>query len=148
MRAWFVATMTLALGLHVGAGRLLAQTCSKSEFEAVVDEAGAALRALNQHNTPEFQAKLRLLRDKRGWTHDQFLKQAAPLVKDEQIAGFDRKSEDLLARITNDSQPASSGNAADCALLAELRASMKTLIETQKAKWAYMFDKIGKELGQ
>ena len=146
MRAWSLAALILSLALPAGAGRLLAQTCSKSEFEAVVDEAGAALRNLNQHNTPAFQAKLRLLRDKRSWTHDQFLKQATPFVRDERIAGFDRKSEELLARITTDSQPPSPGKAADCALLAELRASMQTLIETQKAKWSYMFEKIDKEL--
>ncbi|HWB45089.1 MAG TPA: hypothetical protein VG900_06565 [Hyphomicrobiaceae bacterium] len=148
MRAWSLAASVLALALFAGAGCLVAQTCPKSEFEAVVDEAGAALRDLNQQNTPAFQAKLRQLRDKRGWTHDQFLTQAAPFVRDERIAGFDRKSEELLARITSESQPPPPGKTADCALLAELRASMHNLIETQKAKWAYMFDKIDKELAR
>ena len=36
-------------------------TCSKSDFETVVDEAAAALRGLNQQNTPSFQGKLRNL---------------------------------------------------------------------------------------
>ena len=71
--------------------------------------------------------------------------EAAPLVRDEAIAGFDRKSEELLARITSGGQDAGAGPP-DCARLGELRAQMRTLVDTQKAKWGYMFDKIDKEL--
>jgi len=120
--------------------------CSKADFEAVVDEAGGALRALAQQNTPPFQAKLRQLKAKRGWTDAQFLAEAEPLVRDETIAGFDRTSDELVLRITSAGQSGAAGEAPDCALLASLRASMATLVETQKAKWAYMFDKIEKEL--
>ena len=120
--------------------------CSKADFEAVVDEAAGALRGLAQQNTPPFQAKLRQLKAKRGWSDDQLLKEAEPLVRDEKIAGFDEKSEDLLARITGAGQAGASGDAPDCTLLVGLRASMAALVETQKAKWAYMFDKIEGEL--
>jgi hypothetical protein len=66
-----------------GAPSLLAQpaACTKAEFEGVVDEAAAALRDLNNKNRPDFQEKLRTLKDKRGWSNDQFLKEAAPFVK-------------------------------------------------------------------
>jgi len=124
-----------------------AQTCAKADFEAVVDEAAGALRTLNQKNTPVFQAKLRQLKDKRGWTNDQFLTQAEPLVRDETIVGFDQKSEDLLARITQGGQ-SGTARAPDCAFLAELRAQMAMLVETQKAKWSYMFERIEKELAK
>ena len=67
-------------------------------------------------------------------------------MRDEKIAGFDQKSEDLLARITGAGQAGASGDAPDCTLLVGLRASMAALVETQKAKWAYMFDKIEGEL--
>jgi hypothetical protein len=118
--------------------------CTKAQFEAVVDEAAAALRALNQQNTPQFQARLRQLKDKRGWSNDQFIKEAEPFVRDDAIAEYDRKSEDFLARITGGQAEA----APDCKLLGELRAAMRSLIETQQAKWAYMFDKINKELAR
>ena len=36
----------------------------------------------------------------------------------------------------------------DCGLLKELRATMKVLVDTQQAKWAYMFAKLDKELGK
>jgi|SoiMethySBSTD1v2_1073268.scaffolds.fasta_scaffold13280_2 hypothetical protein len=120
--------------------------CSKVDFEAVVDEAGAALRTLAQQNTPQFQARLRQLKQRRGWSDEQFLKEAEPLVRDDRIAAFDQKSEDLLARITGAGQAAPPGGAPNCALLAGLRDSMTTLIETQKAKWAYMFERIDAEL--
>jgi hypothetical protein len=34
----------------------------------------------------------------------------------------------------------------DCAILLELRARMKVLVDTQTSKWAYMFEKIETEL--
>src|SRR5215470_5930289 len=145
--AWGVAAL-LALPLCAldGAGRAaLAQGCAKADFEAVVNEAGSALRDLNRQNTPTFQAKLRDLKDKRGWSNDQFLKEAEPFVRDAEIVAHDQKSEQLLMRITGAGQQGSD-TGPDCGLLAELRAALKSLVETQKAKWAYMFGKIEKEL--
>ena len=145
-----VLVVTALLGLMPGAIAALAQApaCSKADFEVVVDEAAAALRELNRQNTPQFQARLRQLKDKRGWSHDQFLTEASPFVRDETIAGFDQKSEEFLVRITSGGQSGAASGAPDCALLAELRATMKVLVETQKGKWAYMFDKINKELAR
>ena len=146
MRAGFLLLAALLIALS-GARPALAQAqCSKADFEAVVDEAGGALRDLALQNTPPFQAKLRQLKAKRAWSDDQFLKEAEPLVRDEKITGFDQKSDELLARITGAGQAGASGGAPDCTLLVGLRASMAALVETQKAKWAYMFDKIDKEL--
>jgi hypothetical protein len=145
MRAGFVVLAALLVASP--GGRALAQAkCSKADFETVVDEAGGALRALAQQNTPPFQAKLRQLKAKRGWSDEQFLAEAEPLVHDETISAFDRQAEGLVSRITSAGQSGAAGEAPDCTLLASLRASMGTLVETQKAKWAYMFDKIEKEL--
>ena len=147
MRAGVLVLAALLVALF-GARAALAQAppCSKADFEAVVDEAAGALRGLAQQNTPHFQASLRQLKSKRGWSDDQFLKEAEPLVRDEKITGFDRTSEDLLARITGAGQAGAAGATPDCALLVGLRASMAALVETQKAKWAYMFEKIEGEL--
>ena len=146
MRAGLLLLAALLVALS-GARAALAQApCSKADFEAVVDEAAGALRDLAQQNTPQFQAKLRQLKTKRGWSDDQFLKEAEPLVRDDKIASFDQKSEELLARITGAGQAGGSASAPDCTLLVGLRASMAALVETQQAKWAYMFDKIDKEL--
>lgn len=119
-----------------------AAACEKADFEAVVDEAAAALRDLNLKNRPTFQDKLRGLKDKRGWSNDQFMKEAAPFVADEKIAEFDQASTDLLTEISTLGQEGADASTPDCKLLGELRARMTTLVETQTAKWAYMFGKL------
>lgn len=149
MRAgvWAVAATLLALFGAASAASAQAPACAKTDFEAVVNEAAAALRDLNRKNTPPFQAKLLQLKDKRGWSHDQFLKEAAPFVRDDEIAGYDQKSEELLARITGGGQEGPSG-APNCALLTELRGALKVLVETQVAKWTYMIAKLDKDLAK
>jgi hypothetical protein len=144
MRAGWAALTGLLLAVQAGAALAQAPACAKGDFEVVVDEAAAALRSLNQRNTPQFQGKLRQLKDKRGWSNDQFMKEAEPFVRDEQIAAHDRKSEEFLARITSAGQMGA--GPPNCTLLLELRAAMKALVDTQVAKWTYMFDKLEKEL--
>jgi len=122
--------------------------CAREDFENVVGEAAAALRDLNQKNKPSFQAKLRELKDKRGWSHEAFLAGAAPLVQDETIADYDRRSEQYLAQITDMGQDNASDAAPDCGLLAQLRGYMSALVEAQQAKWAYMFAKIEAEIAK
>lgn len=123
-------------------------TCTKSDFEAVVDEAGATLRDLNTTNKPLFQDKLRALKDKRGWNTDQFLREAAPYVKDEKIDVWDEESNELLEKIASLGQEGSAAATPDCNLLAELRGFLKTLVTAQTEKWSYMFGKLDTELGK
>jgi hypothetical protein len=146
MRSNFSVLAVLLLVLPGPCSALAQPPCSKVDFEAVVDDAAGALRDLAQQNTPQFQAKLRQLKAKRGWSDDQFLKEAEPLVRDDKIAEFDQKSEELLLRITDAGQTGAAGPTLDCGLLTGLRASMATLVDTQKAKWAYMFARIDQEL--
>ena len=49
------------------------QAARKEDFESVVEDAAAKLRDLNNENRPAFQEKLRELKDKRKWTHDEFI---------------------------------------------------------------------------
>jgi hypothetical protein len=124
------------------------QECAKADFEAVVDEAAAALRDLNMKNKPAFQDKLRQLKDKRGWSHDQFLKEGTQFVRDENIEVFDQDSERLLSDISAQGQEGAEAKTPDCALLLELRARMNVLVETQTSKWSYMFEKLDAALAQ
>ena len=124
------------------------QVCAKADFEAVVDDAAGALRDLNLQNKPAFQEKLRQLKDKRGWSHDAFLKEAAPFVRDDKIAVYDQDSERLLTDISTLGQEGAEAPTPDCALLADLKTRMKTLVDTQTAKWSYMFEKLNAALAQ
>lgn len=123
-------------------------TCSKAEFESAVDHAAESLRELNNKNRPEFQAKLRQLKDKRGWNDDQFLKEAAPFVKDNEIGVFDAKTNELLASISSMGQEGANAPVPDCAMLSDLRGLMQVLIDTQDAKWSYMFHKLDADLAK
>jgi len=123
-----------------------AALCAKADFEQVVEQAAGALRELNFKNKPLFQEKLRSLKDKRGWSHDEFMKQAAPFVRDEKTEAFDKSTDELLSAIASMGQEGANAKTPDCALLLELRARMTVLVETQTSKWSYMFDKIEAEL--
>ena len=106
------------------------------------------LREMTNRNTPEFQEKLRALKEKRGWSTEEFVKAAAPLVADDRIAGFDQKSAEFLMKINNFGGEGASTAAPDCRLLEALRASMTQLVDTQTQKWAYMFGKLEAEMAK
>lgn len=145
-QAFGLLTATSVAGLII-ASPAKAENCAKSVFEAVVGEAAGALRDLNTTMRPPFQQKLRELKEKRGWTQDEFLTRAAPLVQDDRISEFDDTSAEMLTEI--ESMGAEGAKAApDCVRLAEVRARMAKLVEVQKAKWAYMFGKVETELGK
>ena len=86
---------------------------------------------MNMKNKPAFQDKLRQLKDKRGWSHEAFLKEAAPFVQDDQIAVFDKSSEQLLQKISDMGQEGAEAKTPDCALLVDLRSYMTQLVEAQ-----------------
>lgn len=120
--------------------------CTKKDFETVVDQSAAALRDLNSQNRPRFQEKLRALRDKKAWNEEQFLKEAVPYVKDDQIDGFDRRTTELLSRIASMGDEGSASATPDCEMYRVLRGYMNQLVETQQSKWGYMFRKIDEAL--
>lgn len=122
--------------------------CTRTDFETVVDQAAATLRELNIQNRPRFQEKLRQLKEKRAWSEDEFLTEAAPFVKDREIDGFDARTNELLGRISSMGDEGSSAARPDCTLYETLRSNMNLLVETQTTKWTYMFSKIDAELAK
>lgn len=150
VRVVALATLLQPVGYaaHSAQAQEAVAACTKAEFETVVDEAASSLRDLNAKNKPEFQEKLRQLKDKRGWSQDQFLKEAAPFVKDADIEVFEKKSNELLGKISTMGQEGSAAKTPDCTMLSELHTHMKSLVETQTAKWGYMFGKLDAELGK
>ncbi len=125
-----------------------APSCSKSDFEAVVDSAAAALRDLNLKNRPVFQEKLRELKAKRAWSDDQFMKEAAPLVKDAKTDTLDSVSSTMLAKITAMGEAGAAAKSPDCALMTELNGYMQQLVTAQTDKWTYLFEKLAAEMAK
>ncbi len=142
--------MSLAAGswLMCCAVQVHAQTCERTDFETAVGTASATLRDMTNRNTPDFQDKLRALRDKRGWNTEEFVKAAAPLVADERISEFDQKSAEYLMKINNLGGEGANTAAPDCRLLDALRLNMAELVDTQTQKWAYMFGKLDAEMAK
>ncbi len=141
--------MALAIaGAGADAAAAQAPVCQRSDFEAVVDEAAAQLRVLNQLNRPKFQDKLRELKEKRGWSHAQFMKDGLEFVRDDKITEYDQRTETLLAQIASGGDAGASAKTPDCAVLVALRLRMKELVATQQEKWSHMFEKIGRELAK
>jgi hypothetical protein len=122
--------------------------CAKEEFESVVEDAAGSLRDLNSKNRPAFQEKLRELKDKRKWSHDEFIDKAKPFVRDDKTVVYDQTTDELLSAIASMGQEGAAAPTPDCALLLELRARMKMLVDTQTAKWSYMFEKLNAELAK
>src|SRR5688572_17797326 len=122
--------------------------CTRMQFEAAVSDAAGALRDLNAQNRPPFQEKLRALKDKRGWNHDQFLKEATPLVQDAKIAEYDKESSDFLEKIQSMGAEGAAAKEPDCTQLTQLRSHMQSLVASQKTKWQYMLERVERELAK
>ncbi|AGK57639.1 hypothetical protein HYPDE_29823 [Hyphomicrobium denitrificans 1NES1] len=141
-----------AVVVGIGSTDLWAQgadaTCKKEDFEAVVEATASSLRDLNSKNRPEFQEKLRELKAKRNWTQNEFMEKAAPFVRDDKTAVYDKSTDELLSAISSMGQEGARAATPDCAILLELRARMKILVDTQTAKWGYMFEKLDAELAK
>ncbi|MFM9850570.1 MAG: hypothetical protein ACKVP3_25995 [Hyphomicrobiaceae bacterium] len=150
LRGWVCAGVAAAGLASLGAPDAVAQgpSCSRMQFEAAVSDAAGALRDLNAKNRPPFQEKLRALRDKRGWTHDQFLKEATPLVQDAKIAQYDKESGEFLEKIQSMGAVGASAKEPDCTRLTDVKTHMQALVASQQAKWTYMLQRVEQELAK
>ena len=133
-----------------------AQGCEREAFTGLVDQAKAELTALNTTNKQLFQAKLQVLKDSRGWSDKELVANATPFVRDETIAAFDDETKALLARIPElNVRPSRSvaslagavpsANAAlekRCAAIERLQGILGKVVESTRAKWAYMIGKL------
>jgi hypothetical protein len=128
----------------IGAGRA-AFACTGDDFAKAVDEAGASLRAFNLESAPKLQARLRQLREQKGWPEGEHESAALESLRDERTAALDAKSNDLLARIDALGRPPS--GPPDCAKLEELKAAGAELMGVMRAKNAHLLNKIAAELG-
>jgi hypothetical protein len=140
-----VAVILCCSGLRAAEGPA---TCAKEDFESIVEVAAGSLRDLNNQNRPQFQEKLRALKDKRNWSHDEFIDKAKPFVKDDKTVVYDQATDELLSAVASMGQEGAAADTPDCALLLELRKRMRMLVDTQSAKWSYMFQKLDAELAK
>ena len=122
--------------------------CTREAFEQAVGLSAAALRDLTGLNRPVFQIRLRELKDKRGWDYSQFLREAAPIVQDARTDAYDKESASLLDDIERMGAEGSAAPTPDCEALARLKGRMQALVDAQRGKWAYLIEKVERELGR
>ena len=123
-----------------------AATCTRDDFARAVDRAGEALRKVNTENAPRLRAKLRQLKDARGWPDTGFEEKAYAAVQDERTAALDAQANNLLAKLDQLGTVDASAEP-DCAKLQELTATSIELQATVKAKATYTLAKIDQMLG-
>ncbi len=141
---WLAVIAVLAFAqLANGAGH--AASCTREDFANAVDRAGALLRKLNAESLPQLRAKMRKLKEVRGWPDATFEEQAYTALQDERIAAFDAQANDLLAKLDQLGTVVPTGDP-DCAKLEELTATSLELQATVKAKTAYSLAKLDQML--
>jgi hypothetical protein len=123
-----------------------ALSCAKEDFARAVDQAGVALRKLNAENTPRLQAKMRQLKEARGWPDASYEEKAYQALQDERTLNLDAQANELLAKLDalGSVEPSSD---ADCVKLQELTATGLELQATIKAKTSYTLAKLDQMLG-
>ena len=143
---WFLLLATLVLAQLAEGSAGAAPSCAREDFALTVDRAGVALRQLNTDNAPRLRAKMRLLKEARGWPDAGFEEKAYEVLQDERMAALDRQANDLLAKLDTlgTVDPAAEP---DCARLQELTATSIELQATMKAKAAYTLSKLDQMLG-
>lgn len=126
--------------------------CDQAAFAAVVGEASAQLNAMNSQGKADFQRKLQLLKQQRGWSDDEFIAAATPFVQNSEVAAFDQGNKRLLENVAQLGTPApmtasltglsarSQGN--HCAMLEKLRGLMVKLVDNTQAKWSNMIGQV------
>jgi hypothetical protein len=141
---WLVILAGLVLA-QLAQSPASAASCTREDFALAVDRAGAALRKLNADNLPRLRAKMRELKEARGWPDAGFEEKAYEALQDERMAALDAQANDLLAKLDalGTVEPSSEP---DCAKLQELSASSLELQATVKAKAAYTLAKLDQML--
>ncbi len=136
-RAAFSVVITLLVAASA-APHAHAQVCTKEQIAEAVDKAGAALRKVSGETTPRIEAKMRQLKESRGWSSSEAEERAFATIQDERVAKLDATANELLARIDT----LSSGGTADCARLTEVEAVSIELQATVRAKANYVLSRL------
>ena len=120
--------------------------CAKEDFEQVVEQAAGSLRDLNTRTARCSRKSCAAERQAALERTTSSLQKAKPFVQDDKTVSYDQTTDELLSAIASMGQAGAAADRPDCARLVELRQRMKMLVDTQTAKWVYMFQKLDAEL--
>lgn len=132
-------------GLLVWAHAATAAPCTREDFAAAVDSAGAALRAFNSENGPKVMARLKELQKRRGWSDREYEDKAIEYLHEPRVAALDQKANELLQRLdtlgeVDDRTPL------DCQRLPQLEITGQELLSVMREKAALTMERINAAL--
>lgn len=132
---------------HFRAGLLMTpafaadRTCTQNDIADAVDQTGAVLRKINAETYPQLQAKMRQLKDVKGWTETDYQEQSMVLLQDARTEQLDVQSSDILSRL--DAIGSERVDAATaCTRLDELSGLTTELAVVLKAKSSYAMSRL------
>jgi hypothetical protein len=132
-----IAILLPALMLAAAAGPTAAQSCTKAEIAAVIDDTGAQLRKLTAANQPALRAKLRRLAEAKGWAEADIEAKGLAFFQDDETRALDEHASHLLMRL--DTLGDEGGSEQEhCQRLADLKTTAAQLLEVSSAKAAHI----------
>jgi hypothetical protein len=123
----------------------LAEDCGKQALAAIVGKTSDQLIATNTKKTAEFQKKLFMLKKLNGWNDKDLISKAEPLVKNRQVAEFDKNNEKILAEISGLGQKS---EPEQCAMRDRLSELLRKLSNNNETKWAHIMNSIDAALSK
>jgi len=116
----------------------VAAGCDRSSYSEVFDKASVELTKMNNERAKQIKRLLRDLKKLASWTDQEYLRNAAPLVENEQISEFNSRSKALLASVADFGGSGTTIDRGECGKVDELRALFSLLIDNTREKWAFM----------
>lgn len=125
----------LAAGLVMLAslGSAYAQSCTREDLAAAVDEAGARLRAAAAQGEPRLADRKRRLKEARGWSDAEAEERFHEAVDDDRVALLERMANEQLERVDQLGVVAP-GAVVECRRIEEVRAAARELEDTMRAR--------------
>jgi hypothetical protein len=133
--------LMLATMPWLGAAAASAQSCSRADLARTTDQIGASLRRLNAETAPRLQAKMRQLKELRGWSDGEFQDLAVAAAADSRTAALDKAANELFERIDMIGSAKGEGGV-DCARVADLDAAGLELLSTMRAKATHTISRL------
>jgi hypothetical protein len=135
-RGWWLALVAGLVVCGAPSGWAADRSCTRGDIADAIDRTGETLRKINADTFPALQAKMRQLKDIKGWSEADYQEQAAMLLQDARTEQLDVQSNDFLARIDSIGVERVEGAVA-CQRLDELEAITTELSVVMRTKASY-----------
>jgi hypothetical protein len=114
-------------------GSAFAQSCTREDLAAAVDEAGARLRTAAAQGEPRLADRKRRLKEARGWSDAEAEERFHEAVDDDRVALLERMANEQLERVDQLGVVAP-GAVVECRRIEEVRAAARELEDTMRAR--------------